>query len=165
MRRQISTSVVLLSALHRSDKTRFLIMTILALVVSIAMYGQSNTREDTCLVSEFKNIDLLIPGSADTIQENGIRVRVVDPASLINGFELQCPDSLVRIVRFRLVFDNKVTGNLYTKVSKGNVIADDDKQLFSLADIKNATLITIEEISFRFKGICYRTNSQVYLCR
>ena len=119
--------------------------------------------KDTCPIAGFKDVNLFIPSSVGTIQENGLRVKAVHAANLTNGFELISQDSLIKIVHFHLVFDNRADGNLYSKISKGNKIMDNAKHLFSLSKIKDATLITIDDIMVKYKDICYRAKSQVYL--
>lgn len=144
---------------------RIIITLISILLVLISVRGQSVLVKDTCLFPGLKEIDFFIPGSIDTIQENGIKTKAINAAQLVNGFDLLSRDSLVEIISFQLVFDNMEDGNLYAKMSKGNKITDDEKHLFSLSKIKEASLITIEHIVFRYKEICYRANGQVYLCR
>lgn len=129
------------------------------------VYGQSKSLKDTCIISTFKDVDIFIPGSVDSIQENGLKVKAIYAADLINGFELKSADSAVKILRFQLVFDNKKEGNLYTKSFKGNKVMNNEEEHFLLSKIGGATLITIEEVSFRYKNACYRAKSQVYLCR
>ena len=109
-------------------------------------------------------MDIFIQGAIDTVWD-GIKVKAINPAQLANGFELTCPDSSVKILGFEGTFDNKKDGKLYAFSSKGNKAIGDAKQTFSLLKIKDATLIAIDNITFRYKNICYKFRSQIYLCR
>ncbi len=126
--------------------------------------GQSGTLNDTCKASVFKEVDLFIPGSIDTIQ-NDFKVKAIYAADLINGFELRSTDSSIRIVGFTVVFINKIDGALYRKAVKGFKVQDDEKQLFSISKIADADIITIEEVFVQYRNDCYRAKSQIYLCR
>jgi hypothetical protein len=126
-------------------------------------HGQSIKSNDTCAVAGLLNVELAIPGSVDTLQ-NGFAGKVVNAADLVNGFELNSKDTAVKIIYFQVVF-NDDQGTIYVKQSTGNKIADDEKHLFSIAKIKESSIITIENIYVQYKNTCYKAKSQLYLCR
>jgi hypothetical protein len=136
---------------------------LLICTLAISAHGQTNTI-DTCTAYDYKDVSVFIPGSVDTIQANGLRVKAIHAAELANGFELISKDSSINIISFRLVFGNREDGNLYSKTSKGNKILNDER-IFSLSKIRAASLITIDKIIFKSHGICYKAKGQIYLCR
>ncbi|MEO7983464.1 MAG: hypothetical protein ABI688_05210 [Bacteroidota bacterium] len=140
---------------------KFYISFILALTTATLTHGQQNAKEDTCILLAEGEIDVFIPGYIDTIQSNGLKVRAIHATTLVNGFELVSTDSLVRIVKFQLTFDDP-DGNLYTIPSVGNKIPLDQTGS-PLRKISGATLITIDKIVLRYRKVCYRIKGQVYL--
>lgn len=133
--------------------------------LTLGIQVQSVSAQDRCISMGFKDVDLFIPGSIDTVQQNGMKVKAIHASDLVNGFELVSTDSLVKIERFQLVFDNRIDGNIYIYPSKGSTITPSNTMLFPLSKVKDAGLITVENIFIRYNGVCYRARSQVYLTR
>ena len=142
-------------------------MKIINLFISIliggnAVLAQHNADMKTCPFHDFPEIKIYIPGYSDSIQQNGIKVRTIRTAILVNGFELLSSDSLLKIEKFHIVFDD-AQENLNSKNSKGNKILNDEINVVPMSKINEAKIITIESITVQYKGKCYRIRPEIYI--
>lgn len=132
------------------------------LIISSTVSAQHGTDKNTCPLHDFTEIEIYISGYSDSIQQNGIKVRAIRTALLVNGFELLSTDSLLTIEKFHIVFDD-AQGNLYSKSSKGNKILNDENDIVPMRKISEARIVTVELMIVQYKGKCYRVKPQIYL--
>jgi hypothetical protein len=113
---------------------------------------------DTC-ANYNSSIIAFIPGYRDTLIANN-RIRLVNPASLINGFELQLNDSSFKVYRFSLMFDSdsSITQIQYA----GNKAMPINDQFGSYNLIINSSVITIDDIVVIKENSCYKISSLLY---
>ena len=137
----------------------FAVVSILCL--SESTLGQEQTQFTKCPFLNNNGINIFISGYRDTIQPNGLRARIIKSSSLVNGFELVSNDSLVIIRGYHLVFDNS-NGTLYSKTTRNSRMMDVERQIVPLQKIKDAILITIDQITIEYRGTCYKIESQLY---
>ncbi len=137
------------------------IVLIAILATNARVYGQDSTA--LCPFLKEPQFNVFIPGSHDSIQSNGKKVRVIEFDSLVNGFELVSDDSLVKVKRFNLVFfDGKITETIYSKAAESSRMIDDRPDLIPLSRLKNVDFFTLENIKVEYKGFCYTIAAQLY---
>jgi len=122
--------------------------------------AQNLSNNDTCIKYSIANTQAFIPGYKDSIISLNKAVMVVDPFSLINGFELLLKDTSYKILRFRLAFDSDCC--ITELASKGSRIEPRNDSIVLYNKIIEATLITIDDIFISKNSICYKVPSFVY---
>ena len=129
--------------------------------------AQQNLSAAECPLIDMKGINLRIPGSTDTTFENGTQGKIIDPATLINGFKLIANDPSVLIENFRLTVDesDKTKFTLYAIDSRGDSLPYDSAQIPTLLKLSSVSFFTIDNIFIRYKGKCYRLPGQYYVRR
>lgn len=136
---------------------------IFIITLSILLFHNLAKGQQTsdCPFLKSTTFNVYIPEYYDTTQANGLKARVINVIALTNGFKLLSDDSLVRVRSFNLVFDDK-NGVLYSKKSDGDKMTDNQSELIQLSKLKDATLITIDNIKIEYKGLCYTIPGQLY---
>ncbi|HMU44958.1 MAG TPA: hypothetical protein PKC72_01260 [Chitinophagaceae bacterium] len=141
-----------------------LFLLLATVILEQTLLTQQGPNSNNCPIATEKNIDFYIVGSADSIQPNGLKVRVIDTRLLVKGFKLASDDSLVKIISCKISFDSP-SGNIYEKPLSGNEVSYDTKNIDLLQKIRYAKMITIDNIKVSYKGLCYSLKGQVYHAR
>jgi len=133
-------------------RTTFIDIT-LFLLLTTSVKAQLNANNDPCPKFNLKDVNIFIPGYIDTLHTNGFKVRAIDASSLTKGFKFVSSDSSIRIQSFQLTFDHR--GTIYSQPSVGDM-------MLPLSKIREAAIVTIDNIKVQYQGVCYRIDGQVY---
>jgi hypothetical protein len=137
----------------------------IVLIGILATIARAHGQDSTALCPFLKTpqFNVFIPGSHDSIQSNGMKVRVIEFDSLVNGFELVSDDSMVKVKGFFLVFDdNTKTLALYSKSTGTSRMTDDRPDIVPLSKLGDARYLVLDRIMLEYNGFCYTISGQVY---
>jgi len=138
---------------------------VIALLLSFLLFGAVKAQYplDSCSKQLSREIDLFIPGSVDTIQSSGKKVKAIHAGLLSQDFYLASGDSSVKVLGFRLTFEDR-DGNYYVLIAKkGKMLVNN--WAFNPNRIHSASLVELIDISIEMDGKCYHVPDQIYLIR
>lgn len=122
--------------------------------------SQVSQKKDTCTTYLESDIKAYIPGHKDTLLD-GKPIAFIDPATLLNGFQLQLRDSGFTVLKFTFTFD----GDFFVAetVVEGNKLIPINNSEFSYDKIAEAYFITVEKIKVKKDGKCYILSPLIYI--